>query len=432
VKPKKINGPSTYRFLKDLITQEPHVFLHQYMIKYGSITRLKLIKEIYVVNNHELAKEILKKVNKEVGKKNFIIDRMKKVFGNGIVTNEDDKWLQARRILMPSFHRQKVQTYLDDINSIKNEVFEKWKIQSPCEIELSPEIRVMILRMIMLTLTGSENDDLCKKILHLMEKGALLISNSMPFNTPKWIPCSSLTQLEKMNLELEKLIDELLESQHERILSNEAGMLSDLYYATDENGISIGKERMIDEIKSIILSGVFTTSDVIIWTISLIETHPEIKKSLLNRIFDSEAQDVIQNCIDESMRLYPPVWSIWYNTKTSFVVDQYKIPKDSVILINLYNIMRNPFVFEDPDQFKPNRFDAQDFPEESYIPYGFGARKCIGATLASFIIPNFLKSLYTDFDVRSNLSLPLKARVVITLNNAQNIKLSLRSQSDNQ
>ena len=74
----------------------------------------------------------------------------------------------------------------------------------------------------------------------------------------------------------------------------------------------------------------------------------------------------------------------------------------------------------------PSRFDEADFPSDAFIPYGFGPRKCIGANLASFIIPNVIRSLYTDFEIRSELQLPLEAKILITLTNTQEIKLNLK------
>jgi cytochrome P450 len=414
-------------FLKDLISDEPHLFLNRYMHKYGPVFRLKLIKEIYVINHPDHAKEILKKVHKQIGKKNFIMERMKKVFGNGIVVSEDELWLQERRILMPSFHKQKVTTYLDDIETVKNEYFRNWASNGSIELDLTYEFRRMILRIMMRTLISFDDSELAEKILIIMEKGADLISNSLPFNTPSWVPGSKTHQLEKMNSELEELIEQIFVEHNDKIINNEAGMLSDLHFATDGEGKPIGHRQMIDEVKSILLSGVFTTSDSILWTISHIETHTNIKKELISKLGTQEGDNLLNNIINESTRLFPPVWSLWYNTRAEVDINGSYIPKNAVILINMYNIMRNPKVFENPNTFNPSRFDDPEFPMESFLPYGYGARKCIGANLASFIIPSILRSFYRSFEIHSAMKLPMKARVMITLTNTQEVKVKVEN-----
>lgn len=423
---KPLKGPKTTRFIYDAANAQAHEFLCRYMLEYGSVYRIKFIKEIYSINHPDIAKFLLKKVHKEVGKKNFIMDRMEIVFGNGIVASEDDLWLQQRRILMPSFHKKKVSTYIQDIDDVIHETLEDWKKSKHEYFDLTGELRLMVMKLIMKTLLGFDSENYARRILSLMEKGAIIISSSLPFNVPTWVPGNNTIKLIRLTKDLEKLIKELIAANIEAIRQNEAGMLSDLYYATNQNGEPIGEQQMIDEMKSILLAGVFTTSDAMLWAISLLETDSRVKLKLTKDLRETEDRSYLDCVINETMRLYPPVWSMWYGAREDIHIDGATIKKGGAILFNMHAMMRNPAVFKNPDSFSPERFLEEDFPMQSFIPYGYGQRKCIGANLASAIVPKFIELLYTNFDTESALKKPLKAKVNITLTNTQENKIKLR------
>lgn len=403
----------------DAATAQPHEFMYSYMCEYGAVFRLKFIKEIYSVNHPEVAKELLKKVHKELGKKNFIMDRMEIVFGQGIVASEDDLWLQQRRILMPSFHKKKVMSYVQGINDAVDETLQNWKQNDLHSIDLTGELRLMVLKIMIRTLMGFDSEDYAKRILKLMEKGAVIISSSLPFNVPTWVPGNNTIKLQKLTNDLELLIKEMISDNIDAIRNNEAGMLSDLYFATNEEGEQIGERQIIDEMKSILLAGVFTTSDAMLWTVALVETDERVKSKLLSDLRSKGDKYYLDCVINETMRLYPPVWSLWYGAREDITINEVKIKKGSAVLFNMYTMMRNPSVFSDPNTFYPERFLENDFPIQSFIPYGYGQRKCIGANLAAMIVPRFIESLYTNFDINTLMKKPLKAKVNITLTNTQ-------------
>jgi cytochrome P450 len=89
--------------------------------------------------------------------------------------------------------------------------------------------------------------------------------------------------------------------------------------------------------------------------------------------------------VDETLRLYPPTWSILRDTAGDDVVGEYAIQSGSSVLVNIYLTHRLPEFWDQPDTFNPDRFlpeNSAGRPRYAYLPFGGGPRQCIGAALA--------------------------------------------------
>jgi len=152
-----------------------------------------------------------------------------------------------------------------------------------------------------------------------------------------------------------------------------------------------------DEVMTIFIAGHETTANALTWTFYLLSQNPEIEKKIVEELESKFERDCTPSVDDipklkftekvlrESMRLYPPVWSLGRYVANDYTLDKYTIPAGSTIMMSQYLIHRDPRYYNEPDSFNPERWSSEaksSLPRFSYLPFGGGIRACIGESFA--------------------------------------------------
>jgi cytochrome P450 len=172
-------------------------------------------------------------------------------------------------------------------------------------------------------------------------------------------------------------------------------LLTMLMEARDENGAPMSDKQLRDEVITLLTAGHETTTLALAWTCFLIATRPEV----VERMTDEAAflngripayEDLTKlrysrMVLEESMRLYPPVWTLARTAIHDDEIGGYRIPAGSEILIFNYITQRHPKWWQEPDAFRPERFAPENSaarPRYAYLPFGAGPRTCVGLNFA--------------------------------------------------
>lgn len=115
---------------------------------------------------------------------------------------------------------------------------------------------------------------------------------------------------------------------------------------------------------------------------------------------DLRQMKFLEQCIKESLRLYPPVPYIARYSEEPFYADKYLIPPKTTCLILIYMLHRDPEFFPNPEVFDPDRFDDVRHPY-AYVPFSAGPRNCIGQKFALLEEKAFLASILRKFRITS-------------------------------
>jgi cytochrome P450 len=200
------------------------------------------------------------------------------------------------------------------------------------------------------------------------------------------------------------LLTRLLEAQD----SNAAGLAIPSSVPSTSTSVytdrKMSDKQVRDEVMTIFIAGHETTANALTWTFYLLSQHPEFEKKLLDEI-DSVLGNSIGNnsesripstedipklpytekVLRESMRVYPPVWTMGRYVENDYSVGDYTIPTGSSILMSQYVMHHDSRYYENPEQFNPDRWTEEfktDLPRFSYFPFGGGIRGCIGEPFA--------------------------------------------------
>ena len=379
------------------LQENPLEVMERATLKYGPVTHLPLpTLEGYVLGTPSLVNHVLVTNSKNYVKQTRGYDMLRMVLGNGLVTSEGEFWKRQRRIAQPAFHRERLAAFGQVMTRAASEMVDGWELGKP--FDFASEMMRCTLRVVGETLLSA---DVTKQADHVGQALTVALEHLIhrtlhPLSAPEWVPTPT-------NLRFKRSLEELDSVVLGLIAERRAGggpkndLLAMLMESRDpETGEGMTDEQLRDEVMTIFLAGHETTANNLAWTMALIGRSPEVERRLL-----AEATEVLggavpgmehvhrlpygMRVIKESLRLYPPVWSLGRRVVEDDVVEGYLLPKDALVFISPWAIHRLPEFWPDPLAFDPDRWAIED-PRRahgSYLPFSMGQRKCIGDTFAT-------------------------------------------------
>lgn len=373
----------------------------------------------YVVNDPEYAKHIL--INNH---RNYIkglgLDRVKVLTGNGLIVSDGDFWKQQRQMIQPAFHRKVMAGFTDLILDSNRELVLKWqqKQDSAELIDLYEEMSTVTLKIVL----------------------SALFSEDLQYfiDGPGENPFTLLTQETERNLlfaqrfrSLGKKMMEIINKRRKegRTCYDFVGMMMEARNKT--TGLPMKDPQLLDEIRTLIIAGHETTALTLTWAWHLLSQNPEVAQKLYDETVevlghrdpefaDLEKLKYMECVIDETLRLYPPAWLVPRRSLEDDEVGPYFIPAGSDVFISPYFLQRDPAVWEQPKDFKPERFSAANSEKRnklSYIPFSAGPRKCIGDYFSILEMKFHLAMLIRTFKLLSVDSKPIELEPQVNLRN---------------
>jgi cytochrome P450 len=200
--------------------------------------------------------------------------------------------------------------------------------------------------------------------------------------------------------EMDRLIyEEIARRREQTDLSQRTDIMSLLLQARDEDGEPMTDREIRDELVTLLLAGHETTATSVAWAMERLVRHPEKLRRLMTEI-DSEGGRgegrYLSAVVDETLRVRPVVPIVVRMLTEEFEVDGYRLPAGTRVTPSIYLVNRNPRVYEDPAEFRPERF-LENGPETfSWIPFGGGIRRCIGASFAQLEMRLILRTVLSE------------------------------------
>jgi cytochrome P450 family 135 len=184
-------------------------------------------------------------------------------------------------------------------------------------------------------------------------------------------------------------------------LEQRTDILSLLMQARDEDGREMSDGELRDELVTLLLAGHETTSTSVAWAIERLVRHPEKLRRLTAEIDAGESEEYMTAVVNETLRVRPVVPIVARLLQERLQVGRHSLPEGTRVVPSIYLTNRNPRVYDSPREFRPERFlDAA--PETfSWIPFGGGIRRCIGASFALMEMKLILKTMLSELEPRA-------------------------------
>jgi cytochrome P450 len=382
----------------------------------GGIVHWKLLhRDIVLLNDPILVRDVLQ-TNQKHYIKNYMYDKLKLLLGLGLLTSEGQLWKKQRKMIQPSFHKQHINNLFDEMLHCTNEMIKDWKVEATNEgkIDFAPEMMKVTLQIIAKTMLSADFKMEAKSVgvslTYLLK--AIEEKVFQGINFPLWVPTQANIEFKSKRKVLDKLIFKLISER--RKTGQQKGDLLDMLMGSryEDNGEAMPDNLLRDELMTIFLAGHETTANALTWTFYLLAKHPEVyqklKKEVKEVVGDGELTfqhlhqlKFTKACINESMRLFPPVWLFGRRATEDNMVGDYLIMKDTSVLISPYIVHRNADYWKNPEVFNPERWDTEEVKQMdkfAYFPFAAGPRMCIGNNFALLEADIILTKVIQQFD----------------------------------
>jgi cytochrome P450 len=311
--------------------------------------------------------------------------------------------MRQRKLLLPPFHGERMREYEEVIVQATQRDMESWPLGRP--MRLQERTRAITLEVILRAVFGVEAERMGRlrdAIAGLLKPANTLAILLFALRRPQpGPPTGAIARaLERLD---SVIYEELARRRVQEDLAERTDILSLLMQARDEDGEAMTDRELRDELVTLLLAGHETTATSVAWAIERLVRHPQQLRRLVAEI-DAEADgggsDYMTAVVNETLRVRPVVPIVVRVLQQELAVGGYKLPAGTRVTPSIYLTNRNPNVYEDPEEFRPERF-LDGGPETfSWIPFGGGIRRCIGASFAQLEMKLILRTMLSELEPR--------------------------------
>jgi cytochrome P450 len=360
-------------------------FLEACRRRYGDIVRFStlfdssfvmvfdpaLVKQVFQGSGHRL----------HAGEANALLGPI--LGQRSVLLLDEDEHLRHRRLMLPAFHGARVQAYTAVIREAADREIESWPVGQ--EFPLLPSMQALTLGVIIRAVfgyePGAEAEELRRRLRAMIDpvarpRGLLLLQALTRLRGGE--PTSSGFDASRRAVD-ELLFAEISRRRADNDLEARDDVFSALLLAEDEDGRRLSDREVRDELLTLLLAGHETTATALAWTFDLMLHAPAVHERALQR--DDEYLDALAK---ESLRLRPVIPGVGRVVRREpFPLNGYVIPEGFEINPSIRVVHRRSDLYPEPGQFRPERFLGPDAPDTyTWIPFGGGTRRCLGATFA--------------------------------------------------
>jgi cytochrome P450 len=396
--------------------------------------------KLAMVTKPEFVKHIMQDNNKNYHK-GKVFRFLKPVLGNGLLTSEDDFWRRQRRLAQPAFHKQRLAEMVQTMVACGEEMAQEWAEKYPIgsRVNMTLEMNKIALMVVSTALFQSdvktEIAGINQSMVFLLDKVIERIRH--PFKLPLWVPTPGNWQEKQAIQQLEQVIYRMIEKRRKSTIHT-GDLLDMLMEVQDEDtGERMSDQQLRDEVMTIFLAGHETTAVAMGYLWLLLAENPEIDARLQTHLQevlqgkspafeDLKKLGFLKNIIDETMRIYPPVYAVERYALADDEIGGFRIPKGTNVIISPYAIQRDETWWENPTKFDPDRWNTeavQNLPRYAYFPFGGGPRLCIGEQFAIYEMLIIIGILRQKFSFSKPIDYKLSLDPLVTLRASENIEL---------
>ena len=409
------------------IDPETLQILQQLQQQYGDMVSLTRPngRLAYFINDAAEVRRILAKRHAKY-RKGPGFERVKMLLGNGLIVSDGDVWRRSRRMIQPAFGRQNIHGLLDVMVACSERRAKHWQTLSANneQCNITVETSDFALELILISIFGPDYES------------RILTDGENPFAFLSRNSTRDLSVVMKVR-HLRELLTSIIEDRRVGESSDQLDFLAMYLQAQDKNGEHFSNAELLDELMTLIVAGFETSANTLSWVWHLISKHPEVEAKLIaeaaEHMPDATAIDTdaltamtyTQQVLEETLRLYPPVWLFTRHCDEEDELDDFDVPPGTDIYLSPLVLQRSEHYWSDPERFDPDRFALGDKPKNNrpFFPFSLGPRRCVGEYFSFMEMKVHLGLLLPRFRMLSTDDNEPDLELGINLRSAQNIRL---------
>lgn len=309
-------------------------------------------------------------------------ERVKMLLGNGLIVSDGDVWRRSRTMIQPAFSRANVHRLIELMVDCARERERRWRevANAADTLNVTQETSDFALELILRSIFGPDYDR------------RIVTGGSNPFAFLSEDSTRDLGVVLKLR-ELRELLLGIVADRRSGVSAGDYDFLTIYLAARDKSGNAFTDAELLDELMTLIVAGYETSAGTLNWAWYLLARHPEIHEALVAEaaallpdaaaVSDTSVTGMqyAQAFLEETLRLYPPVWLFTRRAREADSLAGYDIAAGTDIYLSPYVLHRTEEYWPDPERVDPSRF-APDGGlrkgERPYFPFSLGPRRCLG------------------------------------------------------
>ena len=406
-------------------SRHPLSFIGDRFARYGDIYHVPEDAGLFVLSHPEHIHEVLVSKASAYHKTHSVLDRLKAVLGEGLLTSDGDTWKRHRRMIGPAFQRKALEGYASAMVDEALATRETWDGGGVRDV--GEDMMALTLRIVSRTLFGHDASAEVGVVAGAMEA---FHDGLEPSFAPSWVPTPRRIRVKRAVQRLDGIIFDMITQR--RANQNEGNdLLGRLLRAVDDegDGTHFTEKEVRDELVTLFLAGHETTAQLLTWTWYLLARNPQVRDALWAELDEVLAgQPPTLNDLDrlpynlqvikEAMRVYPPAYLLARRAVSDTSIGGYEVASNTEVVIWTYMTHHDPRWYPEPEEFRPERFTPAaeaGLRRGAYLPFGAGPRACIGRSFALMEAQLLLAALAQKHELDTISAVPVKTRPRITL-----------------
>ncbi|MFT4560483.1 MAG: cytochrome P450 [Gammaproteobacteria bacterium] len=419
--------------------EDPPNFMYELIQRYGDVVRWRGFFDVYFVNHPDHVRRVLSPSYEHFSKDIIDYRVLSRIMGNGLVSNDGPHWVKQRKLMQPMFANRVVNGFDGPINSLTKTMLDTWDKQlSGGPIWVDQQMGRLTFQIVGATLFGSDIDQYADEVAEILELVNLQTQEIRALLTLySWLPTPYNIKWRKAKRRLDDIVYTMIAARR-REGDQENDILDRLIGARDpDTNEAMDKVQMRDEVVTLMLAGHETSSMALAWTLYLLAQHPEVAERLAEALDEALAgspaghKDLnsvpyLKQVVQESMRIYPPVWAIGRRSLQAEVFGDYEIPAGAYVAVVPYALHRHAEFWPDPERFDPDRFQqtaGEGRHSYCYLPFAAGPRACIGLGMAMLEVQLVLAQIVQRYRIKLVPGHPVEAQAKVTLKQRHGLPL---------
>jgi cytochrome P450 family 135 len=307
---------------------------------------------------------------------------------------DEPEHMVERKLMLPPFHGKRMQAYREVMAAAAREEIDRVPGDTP--VRMRPRMQVIALEVILRAVFGVDEGerlttlrDRLREALNVLSSRSRVLFLVMlgPHRIRRYPPFRRL--MEGID---ELLYPEIKARRNAPDLAERDDILSMLLQARHEDGRAMSDRELRDELMTLLVAGHETTATGLSWAIELLARHPDALSQLEDEVAGGE-EVYLDAVIKETLRLRPVIALVLRKLVEPMEIGGRLLPAGVSVAPSIYLVHRDPEIYPEPARFRPERFLERSAGTYTWIPFGGGVRRCLGASFAEFEMAVVLREL---------------------------------------
>ena len=302
---------------------------------------------------------------------------------NSVILLDEAPHLEQRKLMLPAFHGEKMQRLVGLMSELTRREVDPWPLERP--FALHPPLQRLTLEIILRAVFGLEQGarldnlrDLLTRVLAISESPLSVLPETQRFT--RWF--GSMRRFEHVRAQADALIRELIEERRSESEQRD-DILAMLLQARHEDSSPMSHQELRDELMTALVAGHETTASQLAWGFEQLARQPAIARRLAQEIDAGEGDEYLTATIHEILRRKPVLPNAEPRVvKRPIEIGGFTYPPGVALLASSFLVHHDPAIYPEPYAFRPERFLGNAPGTYTWIPFGGGRRRCLGASFA--------------------------------------------------